>query len=138
MRQSDDDLIVAYHSETQLGRFYTDNTLHTILPKSQKTNLKYFLALFNSRLMNYIYHSISQEQGKSQAQVKIKVVRELPVVVPTEEEQTPIITLVDQILDAKQANPDADTSDLENEIDKLVYELYDLTEEEIAIVKGSV
>ena len=53
MRQSDDDLIVAYHSEAELGRFYTDNTLHTILPKSQKTNLKYFSALFNSRLMNY-------------------------------------------------------------------------------------
>ena len=36
MRQTDDDLIVAYHSEAELGHFYTDNTLHTILPKSQK------------------------------------------------------------------------------------------------------
>ena len=36
------------------------------------------------------------------------------------------------------ANPDADTSSLENEIDKLVYELYNLTEDEIAIVEGSV
>ena len=138
MRQSDDDLIVAYHSEAELGQYYTDNTLHTILPKSYKTNLKYFLALFNSRLMNYIYHSISQEKGKSQAQVKIKVVRELPVVVPTEEEQRPIIALVDQILDAKQANPDSDTSDLEDEIDQLMYALYDLTEDEIVIVAGSV
>ena len=138
MRQSDDDLIVAYHSETELGRFYTDNTLHTILPKSQKTNLKYFLALFNSRLMNYIYHSISQEKGKSQAQVKIKVVRELPVVVPAEEKQLPIIALVDEILAAKGADPAADTSNLENEIDKLVYDLYDLTDDEIAIVEGGV
>ena len=138
MRQSDDDLIVAYHSETELGRFYTDNTLHTILPKYQKTNLKYFLALFNSRLMNYIYHSISQEKGKSQAQVKIKVVRELPIVVPTEAEQRPIIALADEILEAKAVDPCADTADLENEIDKLAYELYNLTEDEISVVERSV
>ena len=138
MRQTDDDLIVAYYSEAESGRFYTDNTLHTILPKTQKTNLKYFLALFNSCLMNYIYHSISQEQGKSQAQVKIKVVRELPVVVPTDEEQLPIIALANEILAAKAADPDIDTTNLENEIDKLVYALYDLTPKEIAIVEGAV
>ena len=136
MRQSDDDLIVAYHSEAELGHFYTDNTLHTILPKSQKTNLKYFLALFNSRLMNYIYHSISQEKGKSQAQVKIKVVRELPVVVPAEEEQAPIIALVDEILEAKAKNPNEKTTKQEKEIDKLVYALYDLTSEEKVIVEA--
>ena len=138
MRQSDDDLIVAYHSEATSGRFYTDNTLFTILPKSQKMNLKYFLGLFNSRLLNFVYHSISQEKGKSQAQVKVKVVQKLPVVVPSEEEQLPIIALVDEILEAKTATPDADTASLENEIDNLVYALYGLTPEEIRIVKGAV
>ena len=138
MRQTDDDLIVAYHSEAESGHFYTDNTLHTILPKSQKTNLKYFLALFNSRLLNFVYHAISQEQGKSQAQVKIRVVQKLPVVVPSEEKQRPITDRVDKILAAKAADPDADTTEQEKEIDKLVYALYDLTEDEIAIVERSV
>ena len=45
---------------------------------------------------------------------------------------------VDKILEAKHINPNADTSILEDEIDKLVYELYNLTEDEIAIVEGSV
>ena len=135
MRQSDDDLIVAYHSEAESGHFYTDNTLFTILLKSQKTNLKYLLALFNSRLLNFIYHSISQEQGKSQAQVKVKVVRKLPIVVPTEDEQHPIIALVDEILEAKASNPEACTTEKEKEIDCLVYALYNLTSEEIEIVK---
>ena len=45
---------------------------------------------------------------------------------------------VDKILDAKHIDPNADTSALENEIDKLVYELYNLTEDEIAIVEGSI
>jgi len=45
--------------------------------------------------------------------------------------------LVDQILSAKKANPSADTSALEQQIDLQVYHLYGLTEEEIRIVEGS-
>lgn len=138
MRQTDDDLIVAYHNEAEAGRFYTDNTLHTILSKSQETNLKYFCGLFNSRLLNFIYHSIAQEQGKSQAQVKIKVVRSLPVIVPEENDQAPIIELVDEILTAKSADPEADTTQQQRQIDLLVYTLYDLTDKEKAFVESSI
>jgi hypothetical protein len=46
------------------------------------------------------------------------------------------ITFVDQILTANQKDPDADTSALERQIDQLVYKLYDLPPEEIAIVEG--
>jgi hypothetical protein len=56
--------------------------------------------------------------------------------IPAAEQQF-FITLVNQILDAKRTNPDADVSELENEIDQIVYSLYDLTDEEIAIVKGA-
>ena len=48
-----------------------------------------------------------------------------------------IVKLVERILSAKAADPAADTSALEREIDRIVYELYGLTEEEIAIVEGS-
>ena len=44
---------------------------------------------------------------------------------------------VERILTTKQRAPDADVSALEREIDRLVYQLYDLTPEEIAIVEGS-
>lgn len=46
-----------------------------------------------------------------------------------------IESLVDQVLIAQKANPQADTSPLEREIDQLVYELYELTEEEIGIIE---
>ncbi len=42
----------------------------------------------------------------------------------------------ERMLAAKRANPQADTSPLEREIDELVYQLYGLTEEEIEIVEG--
>ena len=52
--------------------------------------------------------------------------------------QKPFINLVDKILTAKKVNLQADTTTLEAKIDRLVYELYGLTEEEIAIVEESV
>ena len=54
------------------------------------------------------------------------------------ENQESINFIVNQILTAKKANPDADTSALKQEIDQLVYELYGLTEEEIRLVEESV
>ena len=47
-----------------------------------------------------------------------------------------IETLVTTILAQKAADPKADTSELEKEIDVLVYELYGLTEEEIALIEN--
>ena len=137
MRQTDDELVVSYHNEKTHGQFYTDNTLFTIFPKSKSVNLRYIIALFNSKLLNYIYQSISQERGKSQAQVKVKTVNELPLIVPDEEYQQPIVELVDRILKAKAADPDADVTVLEWDINDLVYELYGLTEDEIDEIEGS-
>ncbi|MGL5034071.1 MAG: hypothetical protein ACRC6M_09760, partial [Microcystaceae cyanobacterium] len=48
-----------------------------------------------------------------------------------------IILTVDQILLAKKENPKADTTALEKECDRLVYQLYELTDEEITIIENS-
>jgi adenine-specific DNA-methyltransferase len=58
-----------------------------------------------------------------------------PIPAIPRESQEPIIALVDQILAAKKADPKADTSALERQIDALVYELYGLTQEGIAVVE---
>ena len=52
------------------------------------------------------------------------------------EKQQPIIDLVDQILLEKKEDTNADATSLESQVDKLVYELYGLTDEEIRIVEG--
>ena len=46
-----------------------------------------------------------------------------------------IENLVDEILKIKSENSSGDVSIIEKEIDKIVYELYDLTEEEVGIVE---
>ena len=50
---------------------------------------------------------------------------------------TKIEKIVDQILTLKKQNKDADTKNLESQIDQLVYKLYDLNPEEIEIVENS-
>jgi hypothetical protein len=76
--------------------------------------------------------------------VKFTVER-IPIPQISPAEQRPFIRLVDRILEAKAcpvprhgaANPKADTTEQEAEIDRLVYQLYGLTTEEIAVVEGS-
>ncbi|MFB1268790.1 hypothetical protein ACEWX6_01280 [Helicobacter pylori] len=47
-----------------------------------------------------------------------------------------IIVLVDKILQTKEKDPKANTQKLEKEIDALVYQLYNLTDEEIKIIEN--
>lgn len=47
-----------------------------------------------------------------------------------------IIKKIGVLYKAKRVEPQANTSVLEGEIDQLVYQLYGLTEDEIAIVEG--
>ena len=61
----------------------------------------------------------------------------MPIPNATAEQQEHVASRVDRILAAKKRNPSADTSALEREIDKLVYQLYGLTDEEIAVVEGT-
>lgn len=49
-------------------------------------------------------------------------------------DEQPFITLVDQILIAKSENPKSDTSQLERQIDEMVYKLYELTYEEVKAI----
>ena len=54
----------------------------------------------------------------------------------TAAEQFPFNRLVDRILSAKEVNPPADTRGLGEEKDRLVYDLYGLTDEEFAVEEG--
>ncbi len=58
-----------------------------------------------------------------------------PITSTTEPIVMQIESLVDNILAAKKENPQADTSEWEKGIDRLVYQLYELTDEEIEIIE---
>ena len=100
---------------------------------AKKYDYKFLLGVLDSNFMNwYFLNFLSDGLNFYPNDAK-----ELPIPDVASEKQTPIIELVNQILDAKHTSPDTDTSELEKEIDHLVYALYDLTPEEIAIVEGN-
>jgi hypothetical protein len=78
-----------------------------------------------------------QEEGRVFAQVKTVVLKELPIKEISKESQQPFIDKVNEILLLKTEDSKTDTQVLEQEIDAMVYELYGLSVEEIAIVEGS-
>nr|WP_251825502.1 hypothetical protein [Campylobacter jejuni] len=47
-----------------------------------------------------------------------------------------LINLVDEILKVKEQDKNANTQELENKINSLVYKLYNLNEEEIKTIEG--
>ena len=95
-------------------------------------NIHFLLGLFNSKLMNYFFAKFSTNSNVNGYEVD-----ELPLIPSaTPAEQEALSSLVDLILAAKEKDSNADTSAFEAEIDQLVYQLYGLTGEEIAIVEG--
>lgn len=67
-----------------------------------------------------------------------KYFSQIPIAKGDESVRIQVEGLVNEIIEAKKQNPSADTTALETQIDQLVYQLYDLTEEEIAIIEASV
>lgn len=109
---------------------YCNNSMW-ILP----TDNKALLGLLNSKMGWWLISKFCS-QIQNGYQLIWKYFGQIPIALE-EKKQQPIISLVDRILSAKKANPQADTTAEEHEIDRLVYALYGLTEEEIAIVEGT-
>ena len=118
------------------GEFFLDKTCFMITG----SDLKILVGLLSSKLMTFAYkrYCSGTVLGAKGYQYNKHALEKLPVASIPASQQQSFITLVDQILDAKHIDPNAEISSLEDEIDKLVYELYNLTEDEIAIVEGSV
>ncbi len=93
---------------------------------SEQVDLCYLLGILNSK---YAGELLSIQRG-GDYHIYPEHLRNFPVPLVTKDRQQPIITLVNQILSAKNENPAADTSDLEKEIDMLVYELYSVTKDD--------
>ena len=135
IRQTSDKLIATIDTE----KFLCMNNLHVItcFKDDQEVSLKFILGLINSKLLDFYYTLLNPEKGEALAEVKKENLSKLPINTKNNKIEEKIISLVDQILTNKSQNPSADTSPLESQIDKLVYQLYDLSEEEIAIVEAS-
>jgi len=103
-------------------------------------NSKYLIGLLNSKPVAFFFKKFYAGSGLGKRGYRYKkTFLERLVLPPITQENRPvvnqIVSFVDQILETKKQNPDADTKDVEAKIDELIYKLYDLTEEEIRIIE---
>jgi hypothetical protein len=100
-------------------------------------NLKFLIAILNSKLFFFAVKYFYGGGGLGETGVRMKhsffenfVLKEL-----SESAQQPFVALVEQIFAQKERGEDTQAE--ETQIDRMVYELYGLTEEEIKIIENS-
>ena len=106
----------------------TEEFLHSILPADL-----HLLAILNSRLFNwYARVKFNKSEKKLHLNLSKRNMKQVPIATMTIEQKVNLSLLVHQILN----DPDSPRiSDLEKKVDQLVYELYELTAAEIALIE---
>ena len=139
----------AYHAEfikeklfwidlTEQGRFaYDDSETFCVNSAYMMTgdSLKYLCAVLNSTLVTWFMRSSALNSGMGTTRWVRFTVDRIPVPTIDTTRQRPFIQLVDKVLHARSAKEN--TRELETDMDRLVYALYGLTEDEIQWIANS-
>ena len=100
----------------------------------------FLLAILNSKAVWFFLKRTAAVLGDADKGGRLRLKRQYLEKVPipnlTHSNRVTLNRIVNRIIIQKRSDYTSDTSELEREIDKLVYELYGLTKEEIAIVEG--
>jgi adenine-specific DNA-methyltransferase len=105
------------------------------LPSEIKLSYKYLLGLLNSSLMDFLYNDLVNENNRIFPEVKPIQLLKLPIQIASKEIQKSISLTVDKITSTKKEGKEC--LELEKELNKFIYQVYGLTEEEIQIVENS-
>lgn len=98
-------------------------------------NIKFFLALLNSKLLHYYYANIYKGTHIAGGYLHylIGYLYSMPIALPTKRQQSEIVALVEKILSTKEKK---EYTLLDEKIDKAIYQLFNLNEEEIEIANS--
>jgi adenine-specific DNA-methyltransferase len=128
------------------------NTLVVVTSKDDcPYDLRFILGIFNSSLMNFVYVTFLKSTKKVFSEIQARQVAQLPLPCLDMRDRSQrskhdaLVKLVDKMLTAKKAEAEAEGARrehwtrqceaLDRQIDALVYELYGLTDKEIALVE---
>ncbi len=124
------------NGECELGVFYAEATSFILTGE----HLRYLLGMLHSKLITFAFKTFYAGGGLGESGYRYKkaFIERLPIPQITEKNQELADKITDgakQILALKEKDPKANTQQLEKEIDALVYQLYNLTDEEIKIIE---
>ena len=107
------------------------------LTQKSSVNTRFILGVINSKVTNFWfehYYGTTKVSG-GYFDLNGTQIKSIPIPAATLDKQNDIARIVDEILFRKNQNTNANTTALEKEIDQQVYQLYNLTPEEIAIIE---
>jgi len=113
--------------------YYHNDALYMIAGANE-----FVVAILNSSVSWWFLTQICTDLQNGYLQAFRENLFQIPIPSMPTEQQKPLERLVERILTAKQHNAEADVSELEREIDEMVYAIYGLTAEEIAIIEGKI
>ena len=93
------------------------------------------LAILNSKLVEFYLSSIVSKVRGGYFSMSKTYVETIPIVYP--EDRLPFVKTAEMIMKMKKENPLSDTTELEDELNQMVYRLYDLSAEEIIIIENT-
>lgn len=136
---------IVYSEIVRKPQFYLDTKLNFYAEATSfiltGENLKYLIAFLNNDFVAFIFKTFyaGGNLGENGFRYKKAFLEKLPIPKinsKNEKLADELINLVDEILKAKEQNKNANTQELENKINSLVYKLYNLTEDEIKIIEN--
>ncbi|HED0707791.1 TPA: class I SAM-dependent DNA methyltransferase [Campylobacter coli] len=136
---------IVYSEIVRKPQFYLDTKLNFYAEATSfiltGENLKYLIAFLNNDFVAFIFKTFyaGGNLGENGFRYKKAFLEKLPIPKINSKNQklaNELVNLVDEILKAKEQDKNANTQELENKINSLVYKLYNLTEEEIKIIEG--
>lgn len=121
--------------ETEHYYEQSDIVITTLKPEYSSTiSIKFLLAVLNSSLLYKWFYYMGKRKG-NQLELFQKPLSEVPIKFGSNKLQNKIIGIVEIILDKKRINPNANAIELEQQIDTLVYKLYELSYEEVLLIE---
>ncbi|EAI6537383.1 class I SAM-dependent DNA methyltransferase [Campylobacter coli] len=136
---------IVYSEIVRKPQFYLDTKLNFYAEATSfiltGENLKYLIAFLNNDFVAFIFKTFyaGGNLGENGFRYKKAFLEKLPIPKINSKNQKiadELINLVDEILKVKEQDKNANTQELENKINSLVYKLYNLNEEEIKIIKN--
>ena len=125
---------------TEQGRFAYDNQemfgVNTTFMMTG-SSVKYLCAVLNSTLITWYMQNTALNSGMGVTRWIGYTVERIPIPKLSAAKQRPFVRLVERILAEKATDAQADTGELEWDIDRLVYDLCGLTDEEDTVVERS-
>lgn len=125
-----------YFSYDDKGYFVLDSMF--MINCKNKNTIKYLIGILNSKLSRLYIKLTSATLGSGTYGAKIYIEKiPIPKIDNTNKKLVDkIINNVNEILKVRSKNSNEDVSKIEGEIDKIVYWLYGLSEEEVGIIEN--